>query len=180
MRKEFLFVLVLFVFSTVISVNQAQAQDTPKVEIGAQYSFFKTDGGIGGGKANGVGGIMAINFSEFIGADFALFRFPNQDILGIDSTDATQGFFGVKTGMRSEKAGVFGKFRPGFIRQSSGGFASETNFALDIGGVLELYPSRNVGLRFDIGDTIVRTPLGGGVTVNTNNFQIAAGVMFRF
>jgi hypothetical protein len=69
--------------------------------------------------------------------------------------------------------------------------ARETYFTTDIGGVLELYPTDRVLVRFDAGDTLVRYPsqLYFGATPNTfeivrsskvkNNFQFTAGVGLR-
>jgi hypothetical protein len=99
----------------------------------------------------------------------------------------TQGLFGVKYGMRSEKAGIFGKLRPGFVHFSEGtpllpGSSSQTEFAFDFGGVFELYPSRSVALRFDVGDTLIRlsNPLLVAEPTFRHNLQIATGVAFRF
>lgn len=142
-----------------------------------------------------------------------------------------QGLFGVKLGRKFEKFGVFGKVRPGFINYSNGkndfptnfnistfpgsgsGIISgssfglprqgggKTNFATDIGGVVEFYPTKKVFTRFDFGDTIVRlrstvlefpvlTTTGGTTTIviqripipaaTQHNFQFSAGIGFRF
>jgi hypothetical protein len=73
-----------------------------------------------------------------------------------------------------------------------------TNFAFDLGGVLEFYPSKRIVTRFDAGDTLIKyrrrdsnIPLFdpfGGVTLfpftvpgeTRHNFQFSAGVGFRF
>jgi hypothetical protein len=98
--------------------------------------------------------------------------------------------FGVKYGLRSEKFGIFSKLRPGFVRFSEGtpiflGSSSDTEFALDFGGVFEVYASRNVALRFDVGDTIIRFSnpnlLGVGADpAYRHNLQLSTGVAFRF
>lgn len=127
----------------------------------------------------------------------------------------TQGLFGAKVGKRFAKAGVFAKARPGFVRFSRGDYqpvggcpavfpppigcfqpVAKTNFAIDLGGVAEIYPSRNTILRFDAGDTIIRfgrrnvaalstTGLTGLVVLpvaaeTKHNLQVSAGVGFRF
>jgi hypothetical protein len=70
---------------------------------------------------------------------------------------------------------------------------------VDVGGVLEFYPSRRIVVRFDGGDTIIRYnqrtfdflvfPMGSTTPVltpitqpayTTHNFQFTAGVGFRF
>jgi hypothetical protein len=96
-----------------------------------------------------------------------------------------------------------GKFD--LVQNGSGGvfpfdFRTErtTHFAFDVGGVLEFYPSRRIVTRFDAGDTIIRYgatsaplisgPDGGPFTIlpltvpgsTSHNFQITAGVGFRF
>ena len=127
-----------------------------------------------------------------------------------------QGLFGVKAGRRFDKVGVFGKARPGFLYARQGDLRlrtdsacvavfpppvgcfesrSQTSFAFDIGGVIELYPTPRTIVRFDAGDTIVRfgerniaapsTSFPGGVVVRvpadtTHNFQGSVGIGFRF
>jgi hypothetical protein len=141
-----------------------------------------------------------------------------------------QGLFGLKVGRKFEKFGVFAKVRPGFINYSRGGsedlprptlinsssgsgtvllsgFSTfgqgkgKMNFAADVGGVIEFYPSKKIITRFDFGDTIVRLRSGtidfpvftttGGTTIQTiqrftipaatqHNFQFSAGIGFRF
>ena len=192
MRKMFFFVLAAAALWLMVPAQNAQAQsETPKVEIGAHYTLLRfrdfdiTD--------NGVGGRITFNLSDNIGlegelnyfgqkrsSDSPLTTFP----LFVDSS-RTQGLFGAKTGIRSEKAGIFGKFRPGFVRFGESGVIpgqSFTQFALDIGGVFELYPTRHVALRFDIGDTIVRfgSNFTGGDAFYSNNLQISSGIAFRF
>jgi hypothetical protein len=191
MRKMFFFVMAAAALLLMVPAQNAQAQtETPKVEIGAQYTLLRfrdfdvTD--------NGVGGRVTFNLSDNIGVEGELNVFPQKrtnaltvSSLFVDST-RTQGLFGVKTGLRSEKAGIFGKFRPGFVRFGENSVLpgqSFTQFAFDFGGVFELYPTRSVALRFDVGDTIIR--FGSNFTVDgstfySNNLQISTGVAFRF
>ena len=131
-----------------------------------------------------------------------------------------QGLFGVKVGKRYESFGLFAKARPGFVNFEQGDLQrrpdlicpavfppplgcvetkGRTDFALDLGGVLELYPSRGTFIRFDAGDTILRSgahvvpgKLGfpnSAVITNTtvslpaettHNFQGGVGFGFRF
>jgi hypothetical protein len=197
MRKMFLFVLAAAALLMMVSAQNAQAQsEAPKVEIGAHYTFLKfrdliIDGD--GVEDSGVGGRVTFNLTDSFGIEGELNFFPQKRSnsltafpLFIDST-RTQGLFGVKTGIRSEKAGIFAKFRPGFVRFGESGSLgvtaqSFTQFAMDLGGVFELYPSRSVAFRFDIGDTIVRfgSNFTGGDAFYSNNLQISTGVVFRF
>jgi hypothetical protein len=198
MRKMFFFVVAAAALLLMVPTQNAQAQsgsETPKVEIGAHYTLLRfrdliVDGD--GVTDNGVGGRVTFNLSDNIGIEGELNFFPQKRSdsltafpLFIDST-RTQGLFGVKTGMRSEKFGIFGKLRPGFVRfgESDALAVSQsfTQFALDFGGVFEIYPSRSVALRFDIGDTVIRfgSNFTGGDAFYQNNLQISSGVAFRF
>ena len=193
MRKMFFFVPVAVVFLLIVQAQKAQAQsETPKVEIGAHYTLLRlrdfdtTD--------SGVGGRMTFNVTDGFALEGELNVFPEKRVnfanpFYVDSR-RTQGLFGVKYGMRSEKAGIYGKLRPGFIHFGEGPVdptiatlvaipprASSTEFALDAGGVFELYPSRPFALRFDVGDTIIRF---GALGFTSHNLQISAGVALRF
>jgi hypothetical protein len=190
MRKMFFFVLAAAALLLMVPAQSAQAQsEAPKVEIGAHYTLLRlrdfdtTD--------NGVGGRITLNLNDSFGLEGELNFFPQERVnfANLSSLDSkrTQGLFGVKTGMRSEKAGIFGKLRPGFIRFSAGTpivgpSQSDTEFALDFGGVFELYPSRSVALRFDVGDTVIRfsSPLLVVEPTYRHNLQISTGVAFRF
>lgn len=168
----------------------------------------------------GVGGRFTYNFTDSIAGEAEVNFFPNNSGgLPEDYTAgrAIQGLLGVKAGKRFERFGIFGRARPGFVRFSrafsgtrrvanSSGTTSlvsnygRTNFAMDIGGTLEIYPSRRIVTRFDIGDTIIRysdltfeippscslTPPFPCITQGrfpgrtTNNFQFSAGIGLRF
>lgn len=157
----------------------------------------------------GFGGRLGYNFSRYFALEAEGNFFPRErPSIG----RKVQGLFGAKVGKRSEKFGLFAKARPGFIRFSKGdikqvlsegplSFAdfpqvSKTNLAFDLGGVAEWYPSKNIILRFDAGDTFIRfgtrnlvgIDLGGptDLTIVTtavetrHHFQASVGVGFRF
>lgn len=147
--------------------------------------------------------------------------------IGVPGGRIYQGQFGIKAGKRFRRFGVFGKVRPGFVtftevsrvlsirpivfetrlgeahvRLTEFGLRKETYSSTDIGVVLELYPSRRIVTRFDLGDTIihysaygeklVRVCAGGfvdpfcGLEVYTrpaeyrHNVQFSAGIGIRF
>jgi hypothetical protein len=186
MRKIFFFVLAAAASLAMIPTQNAQAQsrsETPKVEFGFNYTvlrfsdFDTTD--------NGVGGRITYNLSDNFGLESEFNFFPQERANFANGTSLTgsrrsQGLFGAKYGIRSEKFGIFGKIRPGFIRFGEGSSpigVSATEFALDIGGVFELYPTRPVALRFDVGNTLIRY---GSRDFTSNNLQISTGVALRF
>jgi hypothetical protein len=231
--KVTLFALVL---ASLASVARAQDDDGRKFEVGGQFTALRTERfvasepgqivcvsfpcfitGSEGSFEPGFGGRVGYNFNRHVGVEAELNLFPGDD-LG-EGGRKVQGLFGVKAGRRFERAGLFAKARPGFLRASRGDLGRipdrpciaifpppaacfddaepTTSFALDVGGVLELYPSGRTLIRFDAGDTIVRQgergvlvnppsgdPLRGVVlpvaAETTHNFQASVGFGVRF
>jgi len=201
-------IILLLTVITFASVAVAQSQKD-KIEIGVQSTsltvfypdtpFDETKGGIGGR--------ITYNFNRSIAAEAEVNFFPQKQIVLAANANSIQAQFGVRAGKRFEKFGVFGKVRPGFISVDRGfslmlGFQDpnftsnlkierEILFTTDFGGVLELYPSRRMVVRFDAGDTAIRQstpsfPFGstGSVVLEppakfSHNFQLTAGVAFR-
>lgn len=157
--------------------------------------------------AVGFGGRVGYNINEYVAVETEGTYFPERNFSEVDLNRKGQFFAGVKAGKRFEKFGVFAKARPGVMYFSELGShtrcdieaypqlvcdeLSQTNFALDLGGVVEYYPSPRIIIRFDAGDTVVRfkeagpTPLPGNGSVftpaaTTHNFQASVGVGFRF
>lgn len=166
----------------------------------------------------GFGGRIGYNITDFFAVEAEVNVFPRER--RFDGGREIQGLFGVKLGRRFDKVGVFGKIRPGFLSSRAIEFRErsdiacisidppplgcfeetarrETELAFDIGGVVELYPTNRMIIRFDAGDTIVRfgqrrfialplpfTGYTGIVTTapseTTHNFQGSVGVGFRF
>lgn len=95
--------------------------------------------------------------------------------------------FGIKAGKRHEKVGFFAKIRPGIVSYTEavvcpaifpGSCPSplrSTKFALDLGGVMEFYPSRHLVTRIDIGDTLIRSNNNTG-----HHLQTTVGIGWRF
>jgi hypothetical protein len=166
----------------------------------------------GVGAVPGVGGRITFNFNDHVAVEGEINFFP-KDLSGMPSLglprrvsasgQQTQGLFGLKAGIRSSRAGVFGKVRPGYMRfgqaRNPGRISFEcdalvfpprfgcwladgrTAFALDFGGVAEFYPSRHTIVRFDLGDTVVNFRGNfEGRRLTTHNLQFNAGVGFRF
>ncbi|HEV2705625.1 MAG TPA: hypothetical protein VGV59_06845 [Pyrinomonadaceae bacterium] len=198
----------------------AQDEDLPKVEVGAQFSSLslgRIDFLDSETKA-GFGGRITFNLNRSLALEAEGNFFPRQEPqASARGGRALQGLFGVKAGKRFERFGVYGKARPGFVHFTdaineisstsavldgetfffpelrTGG---KTHFAVDVGGVLELYHTRRVLTRFDFGDTIIRygerpgaffTGLPGEPPIiftrpatTRHNFQFSAGVSFRF
>jgi hypothetical protein len=194
MRKQFFIVTSACLAIVSLSCGTALAQSSssePKVEAGAQFTLVHfRDLGV---TDVGVGGRVTYNFNDNFRVEGEIDYFPkdNQDLGGMGRK--TEGFFGGLLGFRSSGFGIYSKIRPGFIHFTRDPFAvpfSTTDFAIDLGGVVEVYPSRRSVVRFDIGDTAIRfgsqtvlpTPIGPVATGTfwSHNLQFSAGVGVRF
>lgn len=208
---------IIFLLAGSRQVAQAQSDELQKFEIGAHFTSLSLNKSFETDTEPGVGGRLTFNLTRSLAIEAEGNIFPIDKRPGFrDGGRSIQGLFGVKLGKRYQRFGIFGKARPGFISYSKALFElipttptvdvnvplltrSErlTHFALDLGGVLEFYPSRRIFTRIDVGDTIIR--LGetrlNALTVDDNqfitipytvpgetvhNFQFSAGVGFRF
>ena len=200
---------------------RAQEPDVPsKVEVGIQFSsltYSTQPAGLSGISASsgsseaGFGGRFTFNFNKHLALEVEGNFFPHPNLYDQSRNGRQlQGQFGLKTGKRFGKFGVFAKARPGFASFSQvltvvgnqtidiGGqpftypifdYRRKTYFSMDVGGVLEFYPSRKVLTRIDVGDTMIRydnqsIPFGA-IFVPTltrrisHNLQVSAGIGFR-
>lgn len=228
MLKKIACVSALFLLLTA-SFPEARAQsDEKKFEVGGQVSILQIETlsvnrpGFGFTISEnrdhvfGFGGRFGYNFSKYFALEGEVNFFPQND--DVKAGRKLQGLFGVKAGKRFDKAGLFAKARPGFIRYEKGDYrfgpnacilifppplaclqpVAKTNFAFDVGGVIELYPSARTIIRFDAGDTIVRLPARNVAAPDPSfgppgymsaiprpsetkhQFQASVGVGFRF
>jgi hypothetical protein len=157
-----------------------------------RFDMFNRDFG-------GAGGRFGYNLNSAItieaeASDFKFNRFQNRK---------TQVLAGIKAGYRLENLGIFAKARPGIMyfssfHESCSTTASSytcvpenrTNFAFDLGGVIEYYPSTRTIIRVDAGDTIIHFRAAGPTQTfsssiftpanTTHNFQISIGFGLRF
>ena len=123
----------------------------------------------------GVGPFASYRIWRFVEADTAMFLFPREEQSAgpYDGGRILQGFYGVRAGFRTRHVGFFAKVRPGFQSYSrvltaevitlgpvitvTQTFDRATDFALDLGGVIELYPTKHFVIRLDAGDTMLYT-----------------------
>ena len=213
--KRYLYPLtVLLLFLSI----DAHAQTAGKIEIQAQFTSLTVapppDTFVSSSTEPGFGGRVVYNFNDNFAVEGEGNFFPNKNAFNALSIDghAVQGQFGVKAGKRFRKFGIFAKARPGFlsidksfffagtISETPGFFPSpnfqvgrKTHLTMDLGGVLEFYPSKKTIVRFDAGATFVR--FGPHLDVDYSNspqlaiftapgkttqrFQISSAVGFR-
>jgi hypothetical protein len=162
----------------------------------------------------GGGGRFGYNLSRHVALEAEGNFFPRDR--DAEGGRKMQVLVGVKTGKRFDKVGLFAKARPGLVRYGKGDYrqqgfcitifpppiscfqpVAKTNFAIDLGGVFEWYPSKRAIVRFDVGDTIISfgnhnvaaTDLSPGGIIRpvvlarpsetTHNLQGSIGIGFR-
>ena len=215
MKRRLAYTITTFCFLLSPLESCAQSTDVPKYEVAADFSSLTLESGT---NLAGLGGRFTYNLNKRVALEAARYFFPGKcdSCPGEVTGRVSEGLFGVKVGKRFQKWGIFGKARPGFMSFSKGAFdfvptggsepfpftiveSRRTPFALDVGGVIEFYPSKRIVVRFDGGDTILhyseRTfhsfsvdPITGALTplaltspgFTRHNFQFIAGVGFRF
>jgi Outer membrane protein beta-barrel domain len=184
--KSIIAFCALLLFMSIHSAYARAQSNEPKIEVGVQFSalgggasqWFENQTSVGGGIR------LAYNFTRYLALEG---EFNYLSDAAFNNSERYQGQFGIKTGMRFDRFGVFGKARPGFIYSD---FRTDTHFSMDVGGVLEFYPARRMIVRFDAGDTIVNREVppvffSSGLfllrrSYKTHNLQLSAGVGFRF
>lgn len=184
-----------------------------KAEVGIVFTSITLDNfkarsqpGIASGDSTvrGLGGRVAYNFTNNLALEAEGSFLPETHFGNEEFGQKMQGFIGVKAGARSRWAGVFAKARPGVMWfgefsslgscsssafVTSCGVAHEKDFAMDLGGVVEFYPSERAIIRADVGDTIIRFPQRTFGSFNNpsairaetkHNFQVSVGFGWRF
>jgi hypothetical protein len=154
----------------------------------------------------GVGGYASYKLYRvfYLDGDLLYFPRPTNSSGPHDGGEILQGLLGIKGGIRRNHFGFFGKVRPGFdsysqalssiTTNSSGqttyGYGRSTNFALDLGGIIEFYPAERSTLRLEVGDTHYffgtrnveinggNTPAPGGGLRHTIQFSFGYGWRF--
>ena len=187
MQKKLLIVassMLMLCLSCLVSQAQNRTvsddEKVPTYELGGHiFSFRGHDLGAGWG----TGGRFTYNLNNHIALDSEVnFFLPDEG-----PPNAVQSLFGIKAGKRTKHLGIFAKVRPGFQTNFVVNQREQAQFALDVGGVAELYPNRHLVLRFDAGDVII--PFGNKVVGEglfaqrlgtTHNFQYSLGVAVRF
>lgn len=153
----------------------------------------------------GVGVRLGLDITRFLEIEGEFNVLPKDDRL---NGRITEGLFGVKAGYGGKRFGLFAKVRPGFIHArrtavlcegspivgfgACGSAGGRTDFALDMGGVVEFYPSKRTIVRFDAGDLFEhsrrqRFSIGPPFFVSGflpsddfHQLQMSLGVGFRF
>lgn len=196
---------LVVVFGLLAGPAAAQTSEA-KFEVGGHLSTLRI-GAVGNTNA-GIGGRVSYDFFRWLALEGEFNYFPEDRIYGTTSlTLQTQylrrrfeGFVGPRIGLRHERFGVFAKVRPGFAHLVDRGMRCtgdmcplalfvrpeyDPEFALDLGGVFEFYPTAHVITRFDAGTTLFRhrsfaAPPCPSRQCTTQNFSTSLGMGVRF
>ena len=206
MRSRRFFLPVFVLLASIASTEVAFAQGAQtRFEVGGHVSLLNlTD--FTSSTNTGFGGRFGFDVTRWLAAETEVTFFPNDDAL-VQSSDnlgveykrrRTEALFGAKIGWRGQRAGVFAKVRPGLSSLTHKGVDChgdmcalillalpeyKTEFALDLGGVIEFYPSRRFVARFDVGDMMIwhrssAPPCFPGCTSHNFNSKFGFGVRF--
>ena len=192
-----------------VFVTPSLAYAQGRWEVGGQFSLLQPSDSV---QTNtGVGARVAWHATWWASAEaevnyFATERFewdgvPSPATIGALSLrynrQRLEAFVGPKLGHRWQRFGLFGKVRPGITRLTDEGVECigevcalsliarpvyRTEFALDLGGVTEFYPTARTVVRADLGTRLIRhrssaPPCSG---CSTRNFTSSFGAGFRF
>ena len=199
-------VLILWALFSGAGVVQPPAQtDRRDVELGVVVPWLCLTEHEGADV--GLGGRLTYNLAHHVALEgelswFAreLVRMPVVPTVPMTTDRRVQALFGMKAGTRWEWLGLFGKVRPGVVHFRNELHvvcvtepcppiaSSQTELALDLGGIVELYPTPQLVIRFDVGDLWIRgtgndVPGSGNVKFTRDlghNFQVSSGLSIRF
>jgi opacity protein-like surface antigen len=167
----------------------AHAQETPKVDIFAGYSYVRANpsaSGASGFSLNGGSASVAYNATSWLSgvADFG--GYHNGNILGthVDGTLSTY-LFGPRVSYRhSDRVTPFGEVLFGTARASAnvlGARNSSNAFAMSVGGGVDYKLSNRFAIRpVKVDYLMTRFSEFGNNTRTQNNLRVSTGIVFRF
>ena len=200
------YVIALLVLSI---TGTASAQPVePRFEVGGLASVLRLSDF--NATSAGLGGRVLFRVSEWISVDGEMSLLPNDKIVGPTAETSIGPFHversrrrldalaGVNIGARRDRFRAFLKVRPGVTRLYNKGMSClgagcavvlialdtyRTEFALDLGGGVEFYPSRRTVARVEFGDTMIRhrsfaPPCASGCTSHNLSSRLGIGVRF--
>ena len=211
MKRTRLIALVLLA-ACAAAVRAASAQTAgERLEVAANFNMLRLSDF--SSTRTGFGGRISFDLTPHITVEGELGFFPKDRIVQGESSSSegpfrivgnrrrTDALFGVKVGTRGARFGVFAKARPGFTRLADRGTACEgpgcevilmllapytyqTEFAFDLGGGLEVYPTDRTVARVEVGDTMIRhrsaAPPCPSSPCTSHNLSSRLGIGYRF
>ncbi len=181
-------VVSLLAFLTFFGVA-AHAQETPKVDIFAGYSYVRENpstSGVSGFSLNGGSASIAYNANSWLSgvADFGGYHNGNILNTGLDGTLSTYLIGPRVSYRRSERFTPFGEVLFGVAHASasiSGSSGSNNAFAMTIGGGVDYNLTDRLAIRpVKLDYLITRFPETGSGAQTQNNLRVSTGIVFRF
>jgi hypothetical protein len=183
--------------------NERETKVPGRIEFGPLFSTMilaREDSSVGVRTEPGAGGYASWRFYKVFYLDGDVLYFPRDTSSSgpHDGGQIFQGLLGIKGGIRRNRFGIFGKARPGVnsygqalrsISIAPGGstsytYARSTNFVLDLGGIVEFYPSERSTLRIELGDTHIywgtRSLNDNGVIISSDGGKLRHSIEFMF
>ena len=187
MKSKLLVSLIAVVSIFGLSAN---AQELPKIDVSASYSYlhaYPGTSGVGGFNLNGGSASAAYNFRDWVSgvADFGGYHVGSANGVNVDNHVLTYMFGPRFTYRRYRRISPFGQALFGAARTGSGVFAtgnSRTALATSFGGGVDW----NVRDRFSIRplqfDYILThfPEATGSNNLTQNNLRVSAGIVFHF
>jgi hypothetical protein len=179
----------LFVLGALGVAQTASAQEPPKVDISAGYTYIYANVVVTGQgiSLNGASGSVAYNYNKWVGFVFDIGTYYASNAAGTGQTlGVTTYLFGPRFSWRkNEKVTPFGQVLLG------GGYAGGTlytggasplgaqnSFAMTAGGGLDWKVQPSISVRL-VQAEYLRTQFNNGVNFNQNNFRFTAGVVLH-
>ncbi len=167
----------------------AHAQDTPKLDVFAGYSYVRENpstSGVSSFSLNGGSASIAYNANNWLSgvADFG--GYHNGNILGthVDGTLSTYLFGPRVSYRRFDRITPFGEVLFGVARSSASvlGASGSTNaFAMTVGGGLDYKLTDHLAIRpVKVDYLLTRFNEFGNNTQTQNNLRVSTGIVFRF
>jgi len=168
--------------------------ETPKIEVGANYTYIRDNpgGALGSYNANGGSGYVEYNFNKFFGmvADLGGTRAGTDNGFALNTT-AFEYRFGPRVNFRHSRFTPYIQTLVGGERLSNGLnpgapdprlAGSQNNFAAEIGGGLDITLTSHIAVKpFEVDYLLSQvSPSGTNLNYVQNNFRYSAGVVFRF
>ncbi|MGA9041056.1 MAG: outer membrane beta-barrel protein [Terriglobales bacterium] len=187
--KTAVFLLLALGFAA-MAPGRAVAQSGPRVDVGVDYNYVRTNapaGGCGCFAMNGGSGWVAFNFSRSLGivGEIASQHASNISSSGADLTLtsylAGPRFIWKRTRHFTPFAQLLlgGAHASGTLAPGSSGLPGSANaFAMTAGGGLDIRLTRHIALRAIEADYYL-TRFDNGADDHQNNLRIAAGVIIR-
>lgn len=167
----------------------ARAQDTPKVDIFAGYSYVRQNPSAAGASSfslNGGSASIAYNAKSWLSgvADFGGYHNGNILNSGVDGTVSTY-LFGPRVSYRHyERVTPFGEVLFGVAHASAsiaGTSGSNNAFAMTVGGGVDYKLSDRFAIRpVKVDYLLTRFPEIGTSAKTQNNLRVSTGIVFRF